>query len=396
MREILHKGCGMVRSGLEVILDDAGRYRGRCAALLCNQTSVASNLEYGWNLLEAAGVKLKRIFSPEHGLFAVEQDQKPVSERRVGNIEIVSLYGASETTLFPSSAALDGIEVIFIDVQDVGARYYTYLNTMAYLLRAISGRDIECVVLDRPNPLGGIQCEGPGLEKEFHSFVGVFDVPVRHGLTCGEIALMYHKKEKVDCELTIVPMKNWTREQYHDGTGLVWIPPSPNMPTLETALVYPGMCLIEGTNLSEGRGTTVPFQVIGAPFIEKNQFAATLNSMKLPGVYFRPVDFRPTFNKYADEICGGVFIHVIERDAFRPFLTGIAVIKTAVELYGERFQFTTGVYEFTDAHPAFDLLCGTNRIREAITQGRRLKEIQELWSDYEKEWDVQRKEWWLY
>ncbi len=386
----------MVISGLEVICDDAARCRGRSAALLCNQSSVGANFEYGWNLLRAAGIGLKRIFSPEHGLFAVEQDQKPVIEREIGDIEIISLYGADVSTLFPSPSVLDDIDVIFIDIQDVGARYYTYLNTMAYLLRSVSGRDIECGVLDRPNPLGGIEFEGPGLEKEFHSFVGVFDVPVRHGLTSGEIALMYHKKEKIDCELTIVPMKYWTRELYYDDTGLPWIPPSPNMPTPATALVYPGMCLIEGTNLSEGRGTTTPFQVIGAPFIRKEDFARELNSMKLPGVYFRPIDFKPTFNKYAGEICGGVFIHVRERADFRPFLTGIAVVLAAMTCYGDRVQFTSEVYEFDEMHPTFDLLCGTNRIREALLAGRGIEELKGLWIDFESRWASRRKEWWLY
>lgn len=393
----IQNGMGAkVLVGLEVILDDAARYRGRSAALLCNQTSVERNLEYGWKLLGSAGVRLKRIFSPEHGLFAVEQDQKPVSEREIDSIEIISLYGADASTLFPSPAVLDDIDVIFIDIQDIGARYYTYLNTMAYLLRAVQGRDIECVVLDRPNPLCGIQSEGPGLGKEFQSFVGVFDVPVRHGLTCGEIALMYHKKEQIDCELTIVPMKNWKRELYYDGTGLPWIPPSPNMPTLETALVYPGICLIEGTNLSEGRGTTTPFQVVGAPFIQKADFAKRLNSMNMSGVYFRPIDFKPTFNKCVGEICGGVFIHVLQRANFRPFLTGVAVIQAAMELYGDCFQFTSGMYEFNDVHPAFDLLCGTNKIREALVKGQSIEKIQELWLDDEWRWDITREQWWVY
>ncbi len=386
----------MLASGLEVILDDAVRYRGRNAALLCNQTSVRRTLEYGWNALRAAGIHLKRIFSPEHGLFAVEQDQKPVQEKNISDIQIVSLYGTDEASLVPPSDVMNDLNMILIDIQDVGARYYTYLNTMAYLLRVLDGRDIECVVLDRPNPLGGIQFEGPCIEKEFHSFVGVFDLPVRHGLTCGEIALMYHKQENIDCTLTIVPMKNWNRDMYYDATGLPWIPPSPNMPTLETALVYPGMCLLEGTNLSEGRGTTTPFQMIGAPFIENNEFAERLNAMHLPGVYFRPVDFRPAFNKFAGEICGGVFIHVLERSSFRPFLTGVAVMKAAMELYGECVQFTRGVYEFNDAHPAFDLLCGTNRISEALVLGRSLEEIQSLWQDDERQWDAARKEWWMY
>lgn len=386
----------MVACGLDVILEDASRYRDARAAMVCNQTSVTKNFAYGWNALRAAGIRLKRVFSPEHGLFAVEQDQKPAAVATLEGIDVISLYGDNEHSLVPDAAALEGIDIVFMDIQDVGARYYTYLNTMAYFLKSVRGRDIECVVLDRPNPLGGLSSEGPGLESGFESFMGVFHVPVRHGLTAGELLLCYHKKQQLDCPLTVVPMKNWRRDMYYGDTKLPWVPPSPNMPTINTALVYPGLCLIEGTNLSEGRGTTTPFQIVGAPFIDKDVFADALNTMNLPGVYFRPINFRPTFNKYENEVCSGIFIHVLDPHAFLPFLTGIAIIKAAMELYGSLFAFAEGVYEFNNLQPAFDLLCGTDAIRKALAEGQSIEKIRGLWDGYEKEWNAQRSEWWLY
>jgi uncharacterized protein YbbC (DUF1343 family) len=386
----------MVTCGLDVLLDDVSRYTNRTAAILCNQTSLTRTFLYGWDALRKAGIRLVRIFSPEHGLFAVEQDQKQVQELLVDGIEIVSLYGDSENSLVPDAALLADIDIVFMDIQDIGARYYTYLNTMAYFLRAVNGTDIECVVLDRPNPIGGWQIEGPGLLPDFASFVGVFDVPVRHGLTGGELLLRYHKTHNLDCGLTIVPLRGWQRKMYLDDTSLQWVPPSPNMPTLETAIVYPGTCLLEGTNLSEGRGTTTPFQIVGAPFIGKNAFANKLNEMRIPGVYFRPVAFRPTFHKYAHEICEGVFMHVLDRKAFQPFFTGVALLHAALKLYGDAVEFVHGVYEFNDTHPAFDLLCGTDIIREKLLTKGRLADIRALWRQNEEEWDRARKDWWLY
>ncbi|MCX7678184.1 MAG: DUF1343 domain-containing protein [Spirochaetes bacterium] len=386
----------MAISGLEVLLTDIERYKHRNIGLLCNHTSVTSDLEYSWDALQKAGMNIVRIFTPEHGLFAVEQDQKAVHETACGNIEIVSLYGNNATTLYPRVEALQGIDLVMCDIQDIGTRYYTYLNTMAYFLHTIRDCDIEFVVLDRPNPLGGVQIEGPLLNHNFTSFVGVFDCPVRHGLTCGEIAMMYHKRKQINCGLTVIPMKGWRRDCYYDDVGIPWIPPSPNMPTIETAIVYPGSCLLEGTNISEGRGTTTPFQIVGAPFVDKNEFAKTLNALHLPGVYFRPVEFRPTFHKYVGELCQGVFIHVLDRKKFRPFLTGIALVKTLYDLYGERVEFLHGVYEFTSLHPAFDLLCGTDAIRHSILKHESLQNIAKLWEADEREWDNERKEWWLY
>ena len=375
----------MVLTGLDRFLSDTDNYRHRRIALIANQTSVTRDLVYGWDALRAKGLDLRRIFSPEHGVFAVEQDQAPVREQTLAGTELVSLYGSSAGSLVPDSAALDDIDLVLFDIQDVGARYYTYVNTMALFMRALAGRDIGFMVLDRPNPLGGLVVEGPPLAPGYESFVGVFNVPVRHGLTAGELARLYRKERGLDINLAVTPMTGWSRENYFDETGLPWVPPSPNMPTLDTALVYPGMCLLEGTNISEGRGTTTPFEIAGAPFVGSERLAEQLNSMGLPGAYFRPVSFRPTFNKFGGMICNGVYIHVTDRRMYLPFLAGIAFVKAMRGLHGDDITFPHGVYEFNDTHPAFDLLAGGAGIREAIIDGMELDDIRASWRDYERE-----------
>lgn len=386
----------MVRTGLDRFLRTADTKRGRRVALLANQTSVTGDLAYSWDALRGRGLDLVRVFSPEHGIFAVEQDQAPVREQRLAGCELVSLYGSSAESLVPPAGSLDDIDLVLFDIQDVGARYYTYVNTMALFMRALSGRDIEFAVLDRPNPLGGSDVEGPPLTRGYESFVGVFDIPVRHGLTAGELARLWRKEQRLDINLTVVPMEGWSRDMFFDETALPWVPPSPNMPTLATALVYPGMCLLEGTNLSEGRGTTTPFEIAGAPFADSARLAECINSMGLPGAHFRPVSFRPTFNKFAGTICNGVYFHVTDRRAYLPFLTGVAFVKVMRDIHGGDITFPHGVYEFNDAHPAFDLLAGGAGIREMILAGEKLDDIRASWRESEREFAERRREFLLY
>ena len=386
----------MMRTGLDRFLQSTDNYRSRRVALLANQTSVTGELAYSWDALRGRGLDLVRVFSPEHGIFAVEQDQAPVREQRLAGCELVSLYGSSAESLVPPAGSLDDIDLVLFDIQDVGARYYTYVNTMALFMRALSGRDVGFAVLDRPNPLGGRAVEGPPLTRGYESFVGVFNVPVRHGLTAGELALLWKKERNLDIDLSVVPMEGWSREMFFDETGLPWVPPSPNMPTLATAVVYPGMCPLEGTNISEGRGTTTPFEIAGAPFANSTRLVERLDSMGLPGAHFRPVSFRPTFNKFAGTICNGVFIHVTDRHAYLPFLTGVALMKAMRDLYGDDITFPHGVYEFNDAHPAFDLLAGGPGIREMILAGEKLDDIRASWRESEREFAERRKEFLLY
>ena len=386
----------MIHTGLDVLLENPEIFRGKRTALLANQTTVTRDLVYGWEALRASGIRLLRVFSPEHGVFSTEQDQVPVGEQEIAGIPLVSLYGDNADSLVPDRSLLEDIDLFLFDIQDVGARYYTYVNTMAMVMRHLRGLDVEFAVLDRPNPLGGTAVEGPPLCPGFESFVGVHPVPVRHGLTAGELATMYNKEQGLDVNLTVFSMRGWSRDRYFDQTGLPWIPPSPNMPTLATALVYPGMCLLEGTNLSEGRGTTTPFEMVGAPWVDADDLARNMNEMNLPGTLFRAVSFRPTFNKFSNQLCYGVFIHVMDRTVFSPFFTGIALVKSVRDLYGDLLEFTRGVYEFNEDHPAFDLLAGGGDIRTAILDGRGIDDIRGMWRGYEEEFSERRREFLLY
>lgn len=370
----------MVLNGLDRLLQDPAPCMNRRIGLIANQTSVSTGLGYSWNLLERQGIRLTRIFSPEHGLFSTEQDQIAVESQPGTGCEIVSLYGSSEQSLLPDRSQLEGLDLVLFDIQDIGSRYYTYVNTLALFMEAAQGLDIEVMVLDRPNPLGGEMIEGPLLDPACHSFVGVMPVPVRHGLTAGEIAHFYRDYKKLDINLSVVPMQGWSRSMLFPETGLPWVPPSPNMPSFAVAEVYPGMCLFEGLNVSEGRGTTTPFLTSGAPFIDPFELAACLESMPLDGVVFRPTWFRPTFHKYRDEVVGGIYLHVTDHARFRPFATGVAMTCAIRELYPDRMRFLDGVYEFNDAIPAFDLLAGSSAIRTMILQGAPPDSILTSWT----------------
>ncbi len=386
----------MIKTGLEIFIENSEQYKKRGIALIANQTSVTSALRYSWDVLRERGIKIRRVFTPEHGIFSTEQDQVAVGKQPEIECEIYSLYGDSYDSLLPDGGSLDDIDLVLFDIQDVGSRYYTYVNTMALFMERMNGRDIEMMVLDRPNPLGGIAVEGPLLKDDYHSFVGVLPVAVRHGMTPGELALLYRDIHKLDLSLTVMRMRGWKRGMIFHETGLPWIAPSPNMPTEDTTYLYPGFCLVEGTNLSEGRGTTMPFKLIGAPYIEPYRLSEFLNAVDLEGVYFRPVFFKPTFNKYSGEVVGGIYVHITDREAFSPFLTGVALIKTVQDMYGENMIFLKDVYEFNDRHPAFDLLTGSSVIREMINSGCNLDDIRESWGDDEIAFRKMKQEFHLY
>lgn len=358
-----------IASGLDNLLADCGFLAKRKFALLANHTSVTASFSYSWAEFAKRGLTPVCLFSPEHGLFGQEQDQAAAEDGTVLNIPVKSLYGAGEHTLSPNPENLDLIDTAIFDIQDVGARYYTYAASLILFMKAISGRDIEFIVLDRPNPLGGADIEGPQLRAGFESFVGITPSPVRHGLTVGEIALLATERFKLDVDLRIVKATGWRRHMYFDETGLFWISPSPNLPTLEGALVYPGMCLLEGTNLSEGRGTTRPFEIFGAPFIEPEHLLKHPAIENIAGIALAPFYFKPTFGKHGGRVCGGFFIRVTDRAAFKPFRAGLAIIKAVLDCYPKDFEFLHGTYEFNSAHPAFDLLCGSDEIRGLLSAG---------------------------
>lgn len=392
----------MVKTGLEVLCSERlDLLRGRRVGVLCHPASVTSDLVHAVDRLLQAGVRITRLFGPEHGVRGEAQDMIGVDaekDRRTG-IPVSSLYGGSFESLSPAAADLADVDVLVIDLQDVGSRYYTYVWTMALAMQAAARAHVTVVVVDRPNPLGGVEVESGPLLPGFHSFVGLGAVAVRHGLTIGEIARMVRSGipgdrtgrfgKPIDCELKVVGMKGWKRSMDYDATGLPWVMPSPNMPTVDTAFVYPGLCLVEGTNLSEGRGTTRPFEILGAPFLEGYRWAERLARLHLPGVRFRPLSFLPMFHKFGRQSCGGVQLHVTNRATFRPYRTGVALLHVARELAPADFAWRTEVYEFVKDPPAIDLLTGSAAVRTGIDEGQPFEEICASFAAYESQFSAE-------
>lgn len=370
----------MVRTGLDVWKAEGFKaLRGKSVGAIVNPTSVDSQqfLHLADLLANAEGVKLSALFGPEHGLrgeaqYMVAVDDVARDPRT--RVPVYSLYGHTFDSLSPKQQWLRGLDALVFDIQDVGSRYYTYVYTMALAMKAAAEAKIAFYVLDRPNPLDGVHVEGNSVSARYRSFVGLYDLPNRHGMTAGELAKLFNQ-ENFGCELHVVPCDGWKREMSFEQTGLPFISPSPNMPTPDTARVYPGMCLGEGTNVSEGRGTCRPFEQFGAPWLDSAALCDALHGLNLPGVRFRPCGFTPTFDKYKGESCNGAFIHVTDRDAFRPLLTGIAIFKIAHDLGGKNFQWRADAYEFVEDIPAFDLLCGTDQVRKGIEAGKSLGEL---------------------
>jgi uncharacterized protein YbbC (DUF1343 family) len=336
-------------------------FRGARVGALLHPASVSSNLEHASRVLEQLSGELFRLtafFGPQHGFLGQTQDNmiewKSYEHPRL-RIPVYSLYGEHRE---PTADMLQDVDVILVDLQDVGARYYTFVWTMYLCLRACERHNVAMIVLDRPNPINGMSVEGPPIERGYESFVGLHSIPVRHGRTIGELARQFHDEAFPNCRLSILPMKNWERAMWFDQTGLPWVMPSPNIPTLDTATVYPGMCLLEGTNISEGRGTTRPFEIFGAPFIDAEAVCRELNKLQLPGVFFRENYFQPTFNKFAGEICGGAQIHVTDRDHFRPFQTGVEIIRCIRKLYPGSFAWKQPPYEYEREKLPIQILLG--------------------------------------
>ena len=374
--------------------------KGLRVGAIVNPTSVDGNLTHLADLLQSAsGVTLGALFGPEHGIRGEAQYMVPVGEepkdRRTG-VPLHSLYGHTFESLTPKPEWLTGLDALVFDIQDVGSRYYTYVYTMALAMKAAARAKLKFVVLDRPNPIGGVQVEGNIVGEKYKSFVGLYALPNRHGMTAGELARLFNETEKFGVELTVVPFEELERGRTWRRPQRPFIPPSPNMPTVDTALVYPGMCLGEGTNVSEGRGTCRPFEQFGAPWLDGYAVCERLEALKLPGVRFRPVGFTPTFDKFKGVSCSGAFIHVTDRDAFLPLRTGIAVWQVCHDLGGEKFQWRGDAYEFVDKIPAFDLLCGTDQVRLGIDAGQRLDALVAGFDEQLKAFLPTRKRYLLY
>jgi uncharacterized protein YbbC (DUF1343 family) len=375
-----------------------GLVRDRAVGLVAHPASVDRELRHALDVLHGVGAKVEILFGPEHGFAGEAQDMEPVNGflRGPRGLPLHSLYGADEDTLAPPTRLLEGLDALVVDLSDVGSRYYTFVWTAALCLRACHRAGVELLLLDRPNPLGGELVEGAPQSPGFLSFVGLHPVPNRHGLTPGEILTLVARREGTADALRVLPMLGWERRMSFADTGLPWVLPSPNMPTPDTALVYPGGCLLEATNISEGRGTTRPFELVGAPGIDGERLARRLDGFGLPGARFRPVSFRPTFHKHADRSCGGVQIHVTEPEAFRPYRTGVALLLALRREAPEAFAWREAPYEFVSGIPAIDLLCGSPAVREGLEAGADLEEIARTWEAGEREFIENRKDCFLY
>lgn len=377
-----------VRTGLDVLVaQEFAPLRGLRVGLVTHPAAVDEQLHQAMELFaEAPGVTLAAIFGPEHGLLGQAQDLIAVAggDAKKSAARVHSLYGETLESLRPSAEQLNGLDALVIDLQDVGSRYYTFQATMQYCLQAALPRGMLVFVLDRPNPLGGAAIEGPAVRKGFESFVGTHDLATRHGLTIGELAMLYQRELDLDRgELRVIACEHWKRARYFDETGLPWVLPSPNMPALDTALVYPGQCLLEGTNLSEGRGTTRPFELCGAPWLDAVRLARRMNEEKLAGVRFRAAWFRPTFQKHAGQDCGGVQLHITDRGAFQPVRTSLALLATMRQMSGSNFAWRTEPYEFIRDPIAIDLLFGSARERTHLEADRSWRELASIWTKEE-------------
>jgi len=363
--------------GLEKLLEDPpDALGGARAGLICNQASVDHGFHHAADLLhQHRGIDLRALFGPQHGIRGDVQDNMIETahglDRKTG-LPVHSLY--SETRE-PTDAMLADIDVLVFDMQDVGCRIYTFVYTLANCMRAARRLGKRVVVCDRPNPINGAAVAGNILEPEYASFVGQFPLPTRHGMTVGELARMFNEHFKIECDLEVIPMTGWKREYWHDDTDAPWVLPSPNMPTLDSATVFPGTVHFEGTQISEGRGTTKPFELIGAPYIDPDSYADALNDLGLPGVFFRSCVFQPTFQKHAGVSCGGVQIHVTDRDVFEPWFAGIAMAKFAHDMYPNDFRWKIPPYEYVYDKNPFDVISGTAKIREAFEKGIELDAI---------------------
>ncbi len=377
-----------VSSGLEVLVAQrSDLIRHQRIGIVANDGAVDRQFNHIVDLVRAiSGSRIVRLFAAEHGIRGEAAAGVPIEDGvdALTGISVHSIYGSR---LAPTDDALADLDTLLFDMPDVGSRYYTRAATMIYCLRAAARNGKRFVVLDRPNPICGEAIEGPILKPGFESFVGLPGLPIRHGLTLGEQARLFDAEERLGADLVVIPAEGWRREAWFDQTGLPWIMPSPNLPTLDTATAYPGTCLVEGTTLSEGRGTTRPFELIGAPFIDANRLAASLNEQRLPGVHFRPVAFRPVAHKHADAVCGGVQVHVTDRLGFRPVLTGVALLLTLARLWPDEFAWSpapsTGV-----AHA--DRLAGGTWLREAVAARADPRDVAATWYDDEVQFAKRR------
>ncbi len=382
-----------VKTGLDLVESCWPKeLKGSRVGLVAHPASVNLRFEHAVSLFRASKrFALTTLFGPQHGILGQTQDNmiewEGFRDAQTG-LPVYSLYGKTRK---PSPEMLTDVDVLVIDLQDVGSRYYTFIWTLELCMQACSETGKSILVLDRPNPIGGRLTEGPLLNPAFASFVGLRPLPVRHGMTIAEIGSYLRDAFHPGIDYHIIAMRGWRRQMGFEQTGIPWVMPSPNMPTTDTALVYPGMCLFEGTNVSEGRGTTRPFEIFGAPFIDPGTIVNILREFRLPGVVFRPLSFQPTFQKHADLLCGGAQIHVTNRATFRPFRTGVAILKAIHNTYPRDFRWKEPPYEYEETNLPIDILAGTDRLRKDIESWKDLDEMEAWWKEETKAFERERK-----
>jgi uncharacterized protein YbbC (DUF1343 family) len=369
----------MVRLGSDLVLSSS-RLTGARVGIVCNHASLDRGFLHIVDRLAASDdLTLAAIFGPQHGFRSDVQDNMIETPHASDPGRRVPIYSLYSETREPTAEMLSGIDVLVIDLQDVGARIYTYIYTMANCMRACARHGIPVIVCDRPNPIGGVDIEGARLMPGFESFVGQFPIPMRHGMTIGELARLFNEVFSIGAKLEVVAMEGWRRDIYADQTGLPWVMPSPNMPTLDTAIVYPGTVLFEGIMLSEGRGTTRPFELVGAPWIEAERFARDMNALGLTGVYFRPAVFEPTFQKHAKQTCGGCQIHVTARHLFKPVLVGVALAGMFWRTNPSKYAWRQPPYEYEHDKMPIDILAGSDALRKQIEADMPATDIAASW-----------------
>lgn len=391
--------ANIVRTGLELFCEDPRGHLapGKKAALLYNAASIAPDLRIARDKIHTVlGCDLVSLFGPQHGVNSDVQDNMIETghgtDPRLG-LPVWSLYGETRK---PTPRMLKGVDALLVDLPDVGTRVYTFIWTLRLAMEVCAQVGVRVIVLDRPNPIGGA-AEGNLLEPAVRSFVGLEPIPMRHGLTVGELARCFNQICNLGCDLTVVKASGWERWMHHTDTQLPWAMPSPNMPAYDTALVYPGTVLLEGTNASEGRGTTRPFELIGTPWGRPEELGDELNGLNLPGVHFRPVVFMPTFHKWAGRDVNGVFIHVTDRESFKPYLTGVAILSTLWRLYRDKgFAWRDPPYEYELVELPINLLLGSRSVREGIEAGASLAELEKSWQAELDGWNEEKKNWRLY
>lgn len=367
----------MFQTGLDVLLEDhLPDLMHRRIGLVSHPAAVNLRLEDSATCLLKAGAPICALFGPEHGFFGMVADGAAVensTDSRTG-LPVYSLYGKTKE---PTPEMLSGVDVILFDMQDVGVRYYTYLSTLVHVMRGAAKAGKAVMVLDRANPISGVYREGPLVEPGFESFIGILPIPMRHGLTLGELARFANDTEHIGCDLTVIPVKGWRRSMWFDNLHRAWVPTSPGIPHFETTIPYVGTCLIEGTNLSEGRGTALPFELVGAPWVDGFTLAQEMNSLSLPGVIFRPAGFIPSASKHAGKHCQGVQVHITDRNAFLPVFTGLHLVSTCSKLFHGKFQFLSSSWEGNPSH--FDLLMGSASPRQRLLNGESIEAITADW-----------------